>query len=223
MCDGSGTAGKDVLQGGMSVPSRINSSWQTITQRVFMSVYRFRKRDRGWCNSILLPSVLCFLFPQLDMFKKAALFIASASHSGGVKLGMGTECVWGTVGGGVYMSVWRKEDWPMGCANGPWSGPEDSMTEGRALQQMMVEMRGGACGPEGQGIGGGSSCHRCGNSQGIGQKGSSQSFGEILREGQGGLSQEKECKMWRVQRNQHEGERKGEINHSNYGTFNKYH
>lgn len=89
------------------------------------------------------------------------------------------------------VSVRREEDWPMGGADGPRGGSQDGVAEWWALQEVVVVgvRARGSC-TESQRVRGCSRGHSCGNGQRVGQQPRTQSFGEILREGQRRLKTE---------------------------------
>lgn len=84
--------------------------------------------------------------------------------------------------GGV--SVWGEEDGAVGGADGPGRRSQDGVAERRTLQEVMVWMRCGRSSTESEGVRRRCGGHCCGNSQGARQEPCTQSFGEILGEGQ---------------------------------------
>lgn len=101
-------------------------------------------------------------------------------------------------------SVRREEDWPVGGADGPWGGSQDGVAERWALQEVMWVRCRSSC-TESQRVRGCCRSHCCGNSQWVGQEPCTQSFGEILGEGQRRLKTEE-----RAAQDEREGERGGE-------------
>lgn len=89
-----------------------------------------------------------------------------------------------------YVSVRREEDWPVSGADGPRGRSQDCVAERRALQNVMRWMVCGSSRAESQWVWGCSGGHCCRKRQRVGQQPGTQSFGEILGEGQRRLKTE---------------------------------
>ena len=91
------------------------------------------------------------------------------------------------------VSVRGEEDGAVGGADGAGRRPQDGVAQRRALEEVVVVVGvwvgRGACRPESQVVGGGRRRHGRRHCQRAGQETGTQSFGEILREGQRRLRQ----------------------------------